>query len=136
MRFFRPVLVLGILAVVGPLAAGCSDSTGAVISDGDSGEVADTSVPKDSSLPEDTSTPVDSSEPDTSVADSSPTDADLADTSDADLVDAADADKPDASDAGKKKGCMGIFCLLGKFCCNNMSSPNYGMCIPLDGGSC
>ena len=57
-------------------------------------------------------------------------------------VDADDASAIDggvfdagASDAGKK-GCTGVFCIIGDTCCNNMASVDYGKCEPTSCKTC
>jgi hypothetical protein len=51
-----------------------------------------------------------------------------------------DADDGGSSDSGAfdagKKGCLGVFCIVGRTCCNVMSSPNYGLCEPSSCSSC
>ncbi len=50
--------------------------------------------------------------------------------------DASDSSVVDAGDGGKKKGCLGVFCIIGDKCCNNMASVDYGKCEPTTCTTC
>ena len=56
---------------------------------------------------------------------------------DAPVADASDGGGTiDASVDGGKKSCLGVFCIKGYACCNNMASKNYGTCQSLACSSC
>jgi hypothetical protein len=66
---------------------------------------------------------------DDTIDDGSSSDA-VADAPQDASVDADDSGVIDAGSLDAGKGCLGVFCIIGDTCCNNVASVNYGKCEP------
>ena len=123
----------------------CGNSGG----DDDSG--VDSSIPDAAQDAHHDATTADSGNKDATGTDASDASADdgstdaiddtVTDALDDGALDAGDDGSLDASDGGSsidsgpptdggKKSCLGVFCIMGDSCCNNMKSKNYGKCEP------
>lgn len=134
------ILSISLFACSGDTTTGDDASTDGTVTDAPSDASVKDAAKEASSDSGANDAPVDAIDDGASqdAADDAPQDA-AVDADDSGAIDAGsiDAGSIDAgsSDAGKK-GCLGVFCIIGDTCCNNVQSVDYGKCEPTTCKTC